>query len=111
MNYWLFVARTNYQLDDRLADPDPNFSFRVDQFRDRIALGDFVFLWQAGGNGVRGVVRVIELPRPMADSEADMRHWQEGQELEDGGERVRATGTITHRRVDLPRATLLVLQP
>jgi 5-methylcytosine-specific restriction enzyme A len=99
MAFWIFkYDPEKYRLPARLLDPNPTTSWTVSRFRDEIAPGDTVFLWQTGQDrGIRAVLRVNQAPRDMAELESEQRYWSEP----DRTICCRILGTLTHRAVDL----------
>jgi hypothetical protein len=104
MAFWIFKCNPDqYQLSDRLADPNPTISWRITRYRDEIAPGDTVFIWVTGRDrGVRAVMRVDEAPREMAELESEQPYGVE----RDTQTVWRVLGTLTHRDVNLSHAAL-----
>ncbi len=104
MNYWIFKCNPeNYRLDARLADPEPKSSWTVTRYRDEIAAGDIVFVWQTGPKrGFRAVLKLDSAPQVMPELE----HEQKFNRVRDTEERCRVVATITERRMNLPHTLL-----
>jgi EVE domain len=104
MAYWIFKYNPAfYRLDDRLADPDPDITWTVSRYRDEIAPGDTIFIWQTGRDrGIRAILRAEAAPEDMAEIESELPYWTQGEN--DICCRVRAT--IIDRDVNLPHTEL-----
>jgi hypothetical protein len=58
LNYWIFkVNPDQYRLEARLQAPDPQLTWAVTRYHDRIQSGDTVFIWRAGTP--RGICAVM----------------------------------------------------
>ncbi len=78
MSYWIFKANPEqYRIDDRLKDPNPDITWAVTRYHDRIQKGDTVFVWRGGMP--RGICAVMQVEAcPYQPSENDL---QDGYEL------------------------------
>lgn len=104
MAYWIFKYNpAYYRLDDRLADPNPDITWTVSRYRDEIAPGDTIFIWQTGRDrGIRAVLRAEAVPQDMAEIESELPYWTEGE----NHVCCRVRATIIERDVDLPHTEL-----
>jgi hypothetical protein len=104
MAYWIFKYNPAfYRLDDRLADPNPDITWTVSRYRDEIAPGDTIFVWQTSRDrGIRAVLRAEAVPEDMAEIDSELPYWTEGED------RVccRVRATIIDRDVNLPHTEL-----
>ncbi len=64
MAFWIFKCDPKvYDLDSRLADPDPIITWNISQYRDRVRPRDIAFLWRTGKRrGIRGAMQIDEGP-------------------------------------------------
>jgi 5-methylcytosine-specific restriction protein A len=99
MSFWLFkYDPSKYRFRDRLADPNPVQTWRAAQHISEIRPGDTAFIWETGPRrGIRAVMEVDAEPREMAELASEQPYWV-APEVE---ARVRVTGTLTHRNLDL----------
>lgn len=107
MAYWIFKYNpARYRLDDRLADPNPDITWTVSRYRDEIAPGDTIFIWQTGlDRGIRAVLRAEAVPQDMAEIDSELPYWTQGENQENHiCCRVRAT--ILERDVNLSHTAL-----
>lgn len=104
MAYWIFKYNPQlYRLADRLADPNPEVTWTVSRYRDQIAPGDTIFVWETGSNrGIRAVFRAEAVPQDMAELETEQPYWAQ----RDTAIRCRVLATIIERDVDLPHTAL-----
>lgn len=104
MAYWIFKFNPEkYRLADRLADPNPLMTWTVTRYRDQVAPGDTVFLWETGPNrGIRAVLKIEEPPRDMPEWESEQVYWVEP----DRDVRCRAVASITHRNIEVEHTLL-----
>ena len=104
MAYWIFKYNPEkYRLADRLADPNPDITWTVSRYRDQIAPGDTIFIWETGPErGIRAVLRAVATPQHMAELESEQPYWAQ----RDNDIRCRVRATIIERDVDLPHTDL-----
>jgi hypothetical protein len=104
MAYWIFKYNPEkYRLADRLADPSPEITWTVSRYRDQIAPGDTIFIWETGPErGIRAVLRAEGTPQDMAELESEQPYWAQ----RDNDIRCRVRATIIERDVDLPHTDL-----
>jgi hypothetical protein len=104
MAYWIFKYNPEkYRLDDRLADPNPEITWTVSRYRDEIAPGDTIFIWQTGRDrGIRAVLRAEAVPQDMAEIDSELPYWTQGE----NHICCRVRATIIERDVNLPHTEL-----
>lgn len=78
-NFVFLNLPENYRLVDALADGKAELWWRTTKLKQKIAVGDRVFLWQGKGGqqndrGVHAIAEVVERPRPLALDEFD-EYW------------------------------------
>jgi hypothetical protein len=76
MNYWIFKSNVNnYRLDDRLKDSDPNITWKVTRYREKIQSGDRAFIWRAGDpRGICAIMQIETDPLEMEEIENENRY-------------------------------------
>src|SRR5579883_1356118 len=100
MAYWIFKYNPEFY---RLADPNPEITWTVSRYRDQIAPGDTIYIWQTGrARGIRAVLRAEATPEDMAEIESELPYWTQG----NGGICCRVRATIIERDVNLPHTEL-----
>jgi hypothetical protein len=104
MAYWIFKYNPElYRLADRLADPNPEITWTVSRYRDQIAPGDTIFIWQTGRDrGIRAVLRAEAVPQDMAEIESELPYWTQGE----NHICCRVRASIIDRDVNLPHTEL-----
>ena len=75
MSYWIFKCRPSdgsqdgYRFSDRMADPEPNATWRVTRYADKIRTGDVAFIWKTGkSRGIYAVMAIDGDPQPLEES-------------------------------------------
>jgi EVE domain len=104
MASWIFkCSPEQYCLSARLADQNPTISWRVTRYREEIARGDTVFIWETGPDrGIRAVIQIESVPRETAELETEQKYNVE----RDTEIMWRVLGRLTHRGVNLSHAVL-----
>ena len=102
--FWIFNCDPEkYRLADRFADPNPDITWRVTKFRNKIRPGDTIFIWETGRDrGVRAVLRAEGVPQDMHELKSEQPYSTE----RDTEVLCRVRATITHRNVNLPDSHL-----
>lgn len=79
MNYWIFKCNPQkYELDARLADPEPRTTWLVSRYRDEIRQGDIAFIWQTGKErGLRAALRIETDPAEMVEFSHEQKYLPE----------------------------------
>jgi hypothetical protein len=104
MAFWIFNYNPEkYRLAERLADPNPDITWRVSRFRDEIRPGDIIFIWETGRDrGIRAVLRAEGVPQNMHELESEQPYLME----RDTDVACRVHATIIHRDVNLSHSHL-----
>ena len=104
MAFWIFKYNSDkYHLAERLADPNPDITWTVSRYRDQIAPGDTIFIWETGPDrGIRAVLRAEGVPQDMAELESEQSYWAQ----RDNEVRFRVRATIIQRDVNLSHTDL-----
>lgn len=109
MHYWIFKCRPTdgveegYRFSARMADPDPNTTWRVTRYQDEIRAGDVAFIWKTGKyRGIYAVMEIDENPRDMEE------HYRENSYNvpPDYDVKLRVTGRLVKRLPGIPSAVL-----
>ncbi|MEI7847161.1 MAG: EVE domain-containing protein [Chloroflexota bacterium] len=76
MNYWIFKSNVDhYRLDDRLKNPDPNTTWKVTRYREKIQSGDLAFIWRAGNpRGICAIMEITTDPLEMEEIEIERQY-------------------------------------
>ena len=101
MTDWLFQCNPNYyRLRDRLADPNPALTWRVQRYAKEIAEGDTVFVWSSRPDpGLYAVLRVDAAPEEMVEPQSERRYHTEPSHAEP---ELMVRATITDRFPAIP---------
>ena len=104
MAFWIFKCNPEiYRIADRLADPNPHLTWTVSRYRDQIAPGDTIFIWETGPDrGIRTVLFAQVVPRDMHELESEQPYWV----MRDTELLCRVRATIANRDVNLSHADL-----
>jgi hypothetical protein len=104
MAFWIFRCNPEkYRLAERLADPNPYITWTVSRYRNQIAQGDTIFVWETGRTRrVRAILRAEGAPQDMAELETEQPYYAE----RDTAVRCRVRATIVRRHVNLSDADL-----
>jgi len=64
LNYWIFKANPDhYRIDERLLEANPQLTWAVTRYHERIEKGDTVFIWRAGTpRGICAIMLIDEYP-------------------------------------------------
>ncbi len=104
MAFWIFKCNPEkYRIADRLTDPNPSLTWTVSRYREEIAPGDTIFIWETGRDrGIRAVLRAESVPQEMPEMESEQTYWAEP----DTEVQWRVLATITDWEVSLPHTFL-----
>jgi predicted RNA-binding protein with PUA-like domain len=104
MAFWIFKYNPEkYHLAERLADSNPDITWTVSRYRNQIAPGDTIFIWETGRDrGIRAILRAEGVPQDMAELESEQPYWTQ----RDNDVRCRVRATIVRRDVNLSHAEL-----
>ena len=104
MAFWIFKYNPEmYHLAERLADPNPDITWTVSRYRNQIAPGDTIFIWETGRDrGIRAILRAEGAPQDMAELESEQPYWAQ----RDTEVRCRVRATILRRDVNLSHTEL-----
>lgn len=95
MDYWIFKVSPNiYDIDRRLLDADPNTTWQVTRYKDRIHRGDLAFIWRAGEpRGLCAIMQIDSEPEEMEEIPVECPYYV----IPDFEPRLRVRGRFTRR--------------
>jgi hypothetical protein len=107
MNCWIFKCNPDrYRLDERLSDPESLTTWLVSRYRERIAAGDLVFIWQTGGErGIRATIRIDSSPEDMPELDNEQKY----QVSPDRRIACRVRAAFVRRDLNFSAATLMTI--